>query len=119
MTRSAPTFGAFFFLAAAAAAAFACSPEAPVAGVEARCADACVAKAHSCTAAQCARGCRLVLDRLVEHEGAHVLACVARADHHACDDAAFAECAAWTGPNADGGPAPPRAPSDDDDSSSL
>src|ERR1700683_1065778 len=93
----------------------ACAPEAPVPRPEARCADACVAKANAGPAAQCARGCRFVLDKLVEREGAHVLACVARADRHACDDATFADCAARTGPYLDGGPRPPAPPSDDDD----
>ncbi|MGO8999244.1 MAG: hypothetical protein ACLQVI_38455 [Polyangiaceae bacterium] len=99
----------------ALATLLACAPEAPTPGPEARCADTCVAKAHACTAAQCARGCRIVLDRLVEHEGASVLACVARAKApHACDDMTFADCAARSGPYANGGPAPPRPPSDDD-----
>ncbi len=97
----------------------ACDPplEPPTPGPEARCADACAAQAHACTAAQCARGCRLVLDKLVEHEGANVVACVARAGRGtktACSDTTFAECAARTGPLADGGPPPPRPPSDDD-----
>jgi hypothetical protein len=91
--------------------------EGPPGGPEARCADACVAKAHACSAAQCARGCRIVLDKLVEREGPRVLACVARAEPGkpaTCDEMTFAECAARTGPNADGGPAPPRPPTDDD-----
>ena len=96
-----------------ALALVACSPEVPTPGPEARCADACVAKAHACSTVQCARGCRLVLDKLVEHEGAHVLACVARAAK-TCDDMTFADCAARSGPYANGGPAPPRPPSDDD-----
>jgi hypothetical protein len=54
-----------------------------------------------------------VLDKLVEREGVSVLACVARAPR--CGDMTFAECAARSGPYADGGPAPPRPPSDDDD----
>jgi hypothetical protein len=92
-------------------------PDGPPPGPEARCTDACVAKAHACSAAQCARGCRFVLDKLVEREGPRILACVARADPGkpaACDDMTFAECAARTGPYADGGPAPPRPPTDDD-----
>lgn len=87
-------------------------PEAPTPGPESRCAAACVAQAHACAAAPCLRGCRLVLDKLVEHEGAHVLACVARAAK--CDDATFADCAARTGPYLDGGPPPPRPPSADE-----
>jgi hypothetical protein len=100
----------FAWLAIALAA---CSPEVPTPGPEARCADACVAKAHACSSVQCARGCQLVLDKLVKHEGARVLACVARAAR-TCDDMTFADCAARSGPYANGGPAPPRPPSDDD-----
>ena len=92
------------------------APAEPTPGPEARCADACVSRARACSAAQCASGCRFVLDRLVEHEGAHVLACVASAKTKRCDDATFAECAARAGPYLDGGPTPPKAPSDDDDS---
>jgi hypothetical protein len=91
-------------------------------GPEARCAEACHSDARSCSEAQCARGCRIVLDKLVEHEGAQVLACVARATKRdrstkakpaACDEMTFADCAAHSGPYANGGPAPPRPPSDD------
>jgi hypothetical protein len=99
----------------------ACVPAAPTPGPEARCADACVTQAQGCTAAQCARGCVFILDKLVELEGARVLACVARATKaHStgtCDDATFAGCAARTGPFVDGGPPPPAPPSSDDDES--
>jgi hypothetical protein len=98
-----------------ALALFACIPEHPAPGPEARCADACTSGVHACTPAQCARGCRLVLDKLVEHEGSRVVACLARSTAtRPCDDMTFAECAARTGPYADGGPAPPRPPSDED-----
>jgi hypothetical protein len=93
-------------------------PDAPTPGPEGRCTDACVAKAHACTAAQCARGCQLVLDKLVEREGARILSCVARAapgKPSTCNEMTFADCAARTGPNADGGPLPPRPPSIEDD----
>jgi hypothetical protein len=101
---------ALFLLTALAA----CAAEVPTPGPEARCADACVAKARACTSVACARGCRLVLDKLVEREGAQVLACVARAKG-VCDDMTFADCAARSGPYANGGPAPPRPPSDDEE----
>jgi len=54
------------------------------------------------------------MDRLVENEGDHVLACVARAKA-ACDDRVWAHCATLVGPHADGGPPPPKAAPDDDD----
>jgi hypothetical protein len=54
-----------------------------------------------------------VLDKLVEREEGLLLACVARATG-SCTDQTFAECAARTGPYADGGPAPPRPPTDDE-----
>ena len=101
------------FLAVALVACAAASPPTP--GPEARCADACRARAHACSEEQCARGCRFVLDKLVEREGARVLACLASAGRKTCDDAAFAECAVRTGPYVAGGPPPPRPPTDDDD----
>jgi hypothetical protein len=83
-----------------------CPSESPPRGPEAICAQACAAHAHSaCGDRQCARGCNLVLDRLVEHEGDRVVACVASST--ACDDRAWARCAALVGPHADGGPPPP------------
>ena len=95
----------------------------PVPGLEARCADACSATAQACSRAECIRGCRFVLDKLVEREGAHVLACVARAgaakrdERDKCGDTTFAECAVRTGPYLDGGPPPPRPPTDEDNPS--
>ena len=87
----------------------------PVAGPEANCAEACARRAPSCGDAECARGCRVALDRLVEREQREVIACVARESKKGCDDMTFAFCAARSGPYADGGPAPPKPPSDDDD----
>jgi hypothetical protein len=68
-----------------------------------------------CTAKECARGCNLVLDRLVENEGDHVIACIA-AGRAPCDDRAWARCATRIGPYADGGP-PPPSPSEGSDES--
>ncbi len=87
----------------------------PTTGPEASCADACRAHAPSCTDSQCARGCRVMLDRLVEREQPGLIACVARSSAKSCDETIFAECAARVGPFADGGPPPPKPPSDDDD----
>jgi hypothetical protein len=55
----------------------------------------------------------LVLDRLAEKEGRNVLACVAKA-RPACDDRAWAACAARIGEHADGGPPAPPPPSSDE-----
>ena len=78
---------------------------APTPGFEERCTDACHTQAYQCGIDQCVRGCRFVLDRLVEHEGPRIAACVAKAK--TCDDTVFAECAARSGPYLDGGPPPP------------
>jgi hypothetical protein len=80
-------------------------PRAPSRPDEA-CAAACERRIPRCGATACARGCQLALDRLVEHEGPAVLACVA-ASPAACDDWLWADCAAHVGPHADGGPPPP------------
>jgi hypothetical protein len=110
------------FLAFPACIAASPSSPFPVPGREARCAERCRARAGFCTEKQCARGCRFVLDRLVEKEGEQVIACVVRlsstvarsprgAGVDPCGDPVFAECAVRSGPYADGGPAPPRPPS--------
>lgn len=86
-----------------------CQAESPPRGPEGICAKVCSTRAGHCTAQECARGCNLVLDRLVEREGGHVLACVAKAQR-SCDDPVWAKCAALIGPHADGGPpAPPKS----------
>jgi hypothetical protein len=89
----------------------------PTPGPEAACADACQAQATSCKESQCVRGCRVMLDRLVEREQPRLIACVARnsAATKRCDEGIFADCAARVGPFADGGPPAPKPPSDDDD----
>jgi hypothetical protein len=55
-----------------------------------------------------------VLDRLAEHQADHVLACVA-GHEGACDDRAWAMCAARIGPHADGGPPPPPPPAEEEE----
>jgi hypothetical protein len=70
------------------------------------CVQSCGDRAKGCSELQCVRGCNLVLDRLIEHEGGNVIACVAK-NHQACDDAVWADCATRIGPHADGGPPPP------------
>ncbi len=73
------------------------------------CAASCARRIPRCGEAACARGCQLALDRLVEHEGETVLACVERS-HDACDDWLWADCAAHVGPHEDGGPPAPASP---------
>jgi hypothetical protein len=80
-------------------------------GPESTCQRACRAKVSSCDAHQCDRGCNLVFDRFAEHEGDHVLACIA-ASKSSCDDRTWAHCATRVGPYADGGPPAPPLPSD-------
>jgi hypothetical protein len=90
----------------------ACQADAPPRGPEETCAKACSARGnHHCSRSLCARGCNLVIDRLAEHEGETVLACVASAT--ACDDRTWAHCAARVGVHADGGPPPPPPPPTD------
>ncbi len=105
---------------ALAAALGACNANSPDGRPERQCFDRCRDKlASACTEDQCVRGCRFVLDRLVEHEGPGVLACVARGDTTkkpaviACDDDAWATCAAKVGVHADGGPPAPPPANDD------
>jgi hypothetical protein len=86
--------------------------DAPASGPEQACVESCRARAPHCSRHECARGCNLVLDRLVEREGPPVIACVARAK--TCDDALWASCGSRIGLYADGGPpAPP--PSHDEE----
>src|SRR5579859_5233497 len=89
-----------------------CAAEAPPGGPESLCNKACVTDAPHCRSDQCARGCNLILDRLAEHEGDRVIACVAR-DHASCDDRRWAFCAVRVGPHVDGGPPAPPLPNDD------
>ena len=89
-------------------------PNLPQGKPEAKCVDDCKMHASKCDDDACVRGCRFILDRLVEHEGHNVVTCVAKAS--ACDDPVWADCAARIGVHADGGPPEPKAPGDDDDS---
>ncbi len=102
------------FVAAALALAAACNPfSTPPRGPEAACVEACTARS-GCAAGACARGCNLVVDRLVQHDGESVMACVA-SSRSTCDDRTWARCASRVGPYADGGPpAPAPAPVDDE-----
>ncbi len=92
--------------AALAIVAVACTgPRSPGRPDEA-CEAACAQRVPRCSAAGCARGCSLALDRLVEGEGEHVLACVEKSQA-TCDDWLWADCAVRVGAHADGGPPPP------------
>jgi hypothetical protein len=97
-----------------------CGPETPPTGPEQTCVKACETRVDGCSPRECRRGCNLVVDRLVEREGDHVLACVARAasaapdpGEKACGDRAWARCAFRLGVYADGGPPAPPPPRDD------
>jgi hypothetical protein len=81
-------------------------------GLEAACAKSCANHAANCQRGECERGCNLILDRLAEHEGEPVIACVARSKGR-CGDWVWAHCAVQVGPHADGGPPAPPPPSDD------
>lgn len=77
-----------------------------------QCTELCTEKAKdACNETECARGCELVLDRLVEHEAPGIVACVSKSRRR-CSDMAWAECGVLVGPHADGGP-PPLPPPDD------
>jgi hypothetical protein len=54
----------------------------------------------------------MILDRIIERETHHVIACVARQTRR-CADVVWAECAANIGAHADGGPPGPPPPADD------
>ena len=81
---------------------------------EAACQDDCKAHAKNCDEDHCARGCRFILDRLVENEGHNVVTCVTQAK--TCEDPVWADCAAKVGVHADGGPPAyvPAPPPDDE-----
>ena len=89
----------------------ACEAEGPPRGLEATCTKACQVRASQCSPHQCRRGCNLVMDRLAEDEGGHVLGCIEQAKN-ACDDRAWSHCATFVGIHADGGPPPPPPPPD-------
>jgi hypothetical protein len=96
-------------LALSSVAVVACTPHDAPTHPEEACAYACAAKATSCTSSECARGCNLTLDRIIEREEDHVIACVAKATTP-CNDSTWAVCATDIGPHADGGPPPPPPP---------
>jgi len=78
---------------------------------EVACANACAKQIVGCSERECARGCELVLDRLVEREQPTVIACMQESKQ--CGDGDWAACAARVGPHVDGGPdVPPPPPSE-------
>ncbi|HWL86671.1 MAG TPA: hypothetical protein VNO21_12765 [Polyangiaceae bacterium] len=94
--------------------AFGCRVSQPQGRAEGRCVDECKVKAEArCSEEACIRGCRFVLDRLMEHEGSGIIACVATGKKAACNDDAWATCAVNIGVHADGGPPEPPPPSED------
>jgi hypothetical protein len=96
-------------LLAAFASSVSCRAVEPANHPEEKCQQACNARVSKCNESGCERGCRFILDRLVEREGNNVLACVAKAPG-VCEDRLWADCAARVGPHVDGGPPPPAPP---------
>jgi hypothetical protein len=88
-----------------------CEAESPPRGLEATCTKSCETFAPQCTKHQCRRGCNLVMDRLAENEGSHVLGCIER-EKTTCDDQTWSRCATRIGPHEDGGPPAPKPPPD-------
>lgn len=80
---------------------------------EARCYAECKQRVKSCSDDDCARGCKFILDRVIEREDNNVLTCMTSAKK--CDDPSFAKCAASIGIHADGGPPLPKVRGDDSD----
>ena len=105
MLRAHMRFVLFCGVAILTLGALAACPE-PKTRPEVVCADQCEKRlASKCDDKACERGCLFVLDRLVEKEGDNVLSCMST--QKACDDQAWADCAARIGVHADGGPAAP------------
>ncbi|MFO0737082.1 MAG: hypothetical protein U0270_14435 [Labilithrix sp.] len=74
----------------------------------------CVEQAkRQCSDDECWRGCEFILDRLIEREGQHVIACVAKGNRR-CTDVVWADCATRVGYHADGGPPGPAPPVEED-----
>ncbi|WP_394823452.1 hypothetical protein [Pendulispora albinea] len=97
-------------MAATALGIAACRVSQPQGRAEGACVDQCKTKAQSrCNEEACIRGCRFILDRLMEHEGSGIISCVAKGPHKECDDRAWATCAASVGIHADGGPPAPAS----------
>jgi hypothetical protein len=67
---------------------------------------------RNCSEGECERGCEMILDRIIERESHHIIACVARLPRR-CADVVWAECAANIGAHSDGGPPGPPPPADD------
>jgi hypothetical protein len=85
---------------------------------EAVCVDACKERAgQACSVGECRAGCSMMLDRMLEHEGEHVISCVSKSTQkRKCDAYLWAECAAKIGVHADGGPpVPPPLPEIDEE----
>jgi hypothetical protein len=110
-----PLHGVVFgLLGLVALASGACHTQGPQGRPEMQCNDACNARASNrCSESECERGCRFILDRLLEHEGKNIVSCIT-AGKGACDDTAWADCAARVGVHADGGP-PAFVPAKEDD----
>jgi hypothetical protein len=55
----------------------------------------------------------MILDRIIERESDHVIACVASRARR-CTDVVWADCASHIGVHADGGPPGPPPPPDEE-----
>jgi hypothetical protein len=78
------------------------------------CRRTCESKAkRQCSDAECERGCELILDRVLEREGDHIITCVASTARR-CSDVVWADCASHVGVHADGGPPPPPPPAEEE-----
>ena len=94
-------------LAVSAVAIAACHSMVPPSSADQKCERTCRARASSvCSADECAKGCSLALDRVIEHETDTVIACVARSTR-SCSITVWAECGVRVGPRLDGGPPAP------------
>jgi hypothetical protein len=100
-----------FFATVVFVLAAACSAQGVPRTPEELCTRICADRAKQCSSHDCAIGCSLSLDRIVERETDRVVGCVARRNE--CAPTTWAECGTLVGPHADGGPLPPPPPSDE------
>ena len=106
LRRAAASFFVVFALVA-------CKSLEPTNHPEETCQTSCASRAaKKCDEPACARGCRFILDRIIEREGDRVIACVAR-QPGGCGDPVWADCAARVGWLADGGPPAPPPPKEE------
>jgi hypothetical protein len=104
----------FAFIALTFVVVSACRPVAPTDELNRQCVTACAKQSlAACDDTGCERGCRIILDRVVEREVATVLACI-QTENKGCRDAQWASCGAKV-PYRDGGPPAPLPPKEEDE----